>query len=154
MSNEPILTEDGAEIPRPKRAARTAPNQVTVFSGLHYPIGGTIWTELDNGEVDGRQWSLAPGDNFMDEDLWKIVKELPGVIARMDTGHIKPAHESTIHDAEMLLAPAPRSYIRLLSAKAQRIQDGQLFGVEGGKGASPEARLRALEAKIRQLTTG
>ena len=148
--DEPVREED---IPRPKVVGPSqSGDQVDVFSGLHMPLGGTIWTELKNGEVDGREWQLMPGDNFLARDLWDDVKALPGIVARMDHGAIKPGYTSKLHDAEMLLAPAPRSYIRSLSAKATRIGDDQLFGGKrGSQGASPEARLRALEAKIRQL---
>lgn len=142
---------DSQEMPTPRKPSSKGGDEVKVHSSLHHPLGGTVWRELPNGKSEGFDWKLMPGDNFIDRDLWKEICDLPGIVSRLDRRELRTDYESTIQDAELILAPAPRTYIRRLSAKATRIQDGQLYGNEGGKGASPRARLKALEAKVREL---
>lgn len=128
-------------------------DEILVFSAMHYPLNGTIWEEPETpgARSNGVHWNLQPGDNYIRRDVWEKVAKLEAIVSRLDHGDIKVSHTSTMLDAERLLEPAPRSLIRRLSARATRIEDGQDFGAGAAAGASPEARLRQLEAQIRKM---
>lgn len=158
MNDEPQqITE--ADIPRPGKPVSQGGDEVQIFSACHYPINGTIWIEVPGQSTpDGIHWEIKPGDNFMRREVWDRIKDLRAIVSRMDHREIRAGYTSKMSDAEMLVAPAPRSLIRRLSAKAARIPDGQQFDKANTHAVlnddNAQHRLRKLEAEFRKLTGG
>lgn len=139
----------------PSKPTSQGGDEIVVFSGLHHTLNGTIWvTNTHTNTPEGLHWELRPGDNFLAAELWAELRDLPQIKSRLDHGELKPKYEGKLADLENLLAPAPRSYIRRLSAKAVRIPDGQLYDRNQqfrSLDSASESRLRALEQQFAAL---
>lgn len=124
---------------------------VKVFSELPMPLNGIAYGEPDKDTKKRQQvgeYKLLPGMNYVDEDVWKVAREIPQIKKRLETGRLKEDHKPTPSDMSRLRGTADRSFIQELSKKAGAIpNEDPIFGV----GGQPDRTIANLEAQIKKL---
>lgn len=92
--------------------------EMKIFSQLFFGIFG---------KIDDQEWSITPGDNVIDEALWKKLKQDKRITSLEALGQLRFDHATTRRDLEIFLAPPDKRLIKDLCNKADPIPDHQVF---------------------------